>query len=212
VDCCCCFSRTTCLPVDCCCCFSRTTCLPADSCCFSGTTCLPEDCSCCFSGTTCLPLDCCYCFSVTCLPVDCCYCFSGTTCLPVDCCYCFSGTSCLPVDCCCCFSRTTCLPADCCCFSELALYNLSKRVGLVQRGHHHVFVVLFHIQNLLCRCVFWSFQWQHPYFWTVPTLCQSIEYIKPNFYKVSPWSVFHFYLRGSGYDHDNHDTDFCLPL
>jgi hypothetical protein len=126
---------------------------------------------------------------------------------------CPSGTTRLPVDCCCCFSRTTCLPADCCyCFSELALYNHSKRVGLVQRGHHHLFFVLFHIHNLLSGCVFWSIQGQHPYFWTVPTFCQSIEYIKPNFHKVSPWSVFHFYLRGSGYHHDNHDTDFCLPL
>ena len=99
---------------------------------------------------------------------------------------CPSGTTRLPVDCCCCFSRTTCLPADCCyCFSELALYNHSKRVGLVQRGHHHLFFVLFHIHNLLSGCVFWSIQGQHPYFWTVPTFCQSIEYIKPNFHKVS---------------------------
>ena len=34
-----------------------------------------------------------------------------------------------------CSSGATCLLADCCC-SDLALYNPSKRVGLVQRGYH----------------------------------------------------------------------------
>ena len=32
-----------------------------------------------------------------------------------------------------------CPPADCC-FSDIALYNLNKRVGLLQSGHHHYFI------------------------------------------------------------------------
>jgi hypothetical protein len=35
-----------------------------------------------------------------------------------------------------CQSGATCLPADCC-FSEIALYNPTKHVVLVQSGHHH---------------------------------------------------------------------------
>ena len=32
-----------------------------------------------------------------------------------------------------------CPPADSC-FSDIALYNLNKRVGLLQSGHHHYFI------------------------------------------------------------------------